>query len=611
VAEEAKSVKLQVDNARDYAIRQGWTVADEHVFIDDGISGAEFEKRPGFTRMMRALEPSAPFARLIVSEQKSIGREMAKVPYIIKKLTLAEVKVYEYVHGRCLTPRTPTDKLLSVVQSYSDEDHRVKTAERMHQAHVRLARNGHVTGGRVFGYKNRHVYQGEDKYGNPLHSHVEREINKEEAAVVRRIFETYASGLGLKRIARKLTREHAPCPKYSPPKGGVPPVDGWAPSTVRAVLRREIYRGVVIWNKVRKRNDWGKVDWSRRDEKDWIRTEREDLRIISDELWARVASRRKDVEGRAIRFESGRLSGRPPKHATKNLLAGLAACGVCGGGMLVEQSSGPRGDAFDVDSLPGPGDPVRSAGTGRPYRYYGCARRRNYGTCSNRLRIGVGEMNEAILSAVEEHALTPEAIEQVIALTEHDDLQEQRERLDRETKDVQRRIARLLEAIEAGGAAASLVDRVREHEARLKALQVEAAGLRPVPRLEPKIVESRLAEWRRLLRASVTQGRAVLQRVLQGRITFSPWADGRGYDYSAETRFDKLFAGVVLAPTKLPAFLSTEPPSYLQPGDMRGTEHIRPEDTSDWDYEKLLERAQQTTLKGMRPWWDSNPRSRP
>ena len=43
-----------------------------------------------------------------------------------------------------------------------------------------------------------------------------------------------------------------------------------------------------------------------------------------------------------------------------------------------------------------------------------------------------------------------------------------------------------------------------------------------------------------------TQGRAVLQRVLRGRITFTPKGDG--YEFEAPTRFDKLFTGVVYEP---------------------------------------------------------------
>ena len=42
VADEQKSVARQIEHARAYAARKGWAIADEHVYVDDGISGAEF-----------------------------------------------------------------------------------------------------------------------------------------------------------------------------------------------------------------------------------------------------------------------------------------------------------------------------------------------------------------------------------------------------------------------------------------------------------------------------------------------------------------------------------------------------------------------------------------
>jgi DNA invertase Pin-like site-specific DNA recombinase len=48
VSDEQRSVARQIEHARAYAARKGWTVADEHVYVDDGISGAEFANRPGF-----------------------------------------------------------------------------------------------------------------------------------------------------------------------------------------------------------------------------------------------------------------------------------------------------------------------------------------------------------------------------------------------------------------------------------------------------------------------------------------------------------------------------------------------------------------------------------
>jgi hypothetical protein len=86
------------------------------------------------------------------------------------------------------------------------------------------------------------------------------------------------------------------------------------------------------------------------------------------------------------------------------------------------------------------------------------------------------------------------------------------------------------------------LDAMRELEARQKAIEGELRALQPVPRLAPEVVEDRLADWRRLLRQSVTQGRAVLQRILKGRIVFTPRE--AGYEFNCETRYDKLFTGV-------------------------------------------------------------------
>ena len=89
-----------------------------------------------------------------------------------------------------------------------------------------------------------------------------------------------------------------------------------------------------------------------------------------------------------------------------------------------------------------------------------------------------------------------------------------------------------------------------------------------------------MSEWRRNLRGgSTTVSRTVLQRILKGRIVFSPRAEGDGYDFEAPTRFDKLFAGIVIARADAEA------------GQLRGLEHLTHEDTFDADYGRLLENA--------------------
>jgi hypothetical protein len=65
--------------------------------------------------------------------------------------------------------------------------------------------------------------------------YVERKINDHHAGLVRRIFQMYADGLGLKRIAKTLHAE-----RVSPPRRAA---RGWAPTAIREMLYREMYRG--------------------------------------------------------------------------------------------------------------------------------------------------------------------------------------------------------------------------------------------------------------------------------------------------------------------------------------------------------------------------------
>ena len=69
VADEQKSVTRQVDHARAYAVSKGWTVNEAAIFVDDGVSGAEFANRPGFVRLMAALKPRPSFQVLVMSEE--------------------------------------------------------------------------------------------------------------------------------------------------------------------------------------------------------------------------------------------------------------------------------------------------------------------------------------------------------------------------------------------------------------------------------------------------------------------------------------------------------------------------------------------------------------
>jgi site-specific DNA recombinase len=187
VADDAKSVTRQIEHAKAYAARKGWAVLDECIFVDNGISGAELERRPGVERLRAALRPSAAFEVLIVSEQSRLSRDTADTLQVLKELARAGVRVFAYQDDRPISLETPADTLFTTVNAWKDSEARREASVRTHDALTRKARAAHVTGGRVFGYRNVNAYRGTDAHGRPIRSHVTRAVHEDEAAVVRQI----------------------------------------------------------------------------------------------------------------------------------------------------------------------------------------------------------------------------------------------------------------------------------------------------------------------------------------------------------------------------------------------------------------------------------------
>jgi DNA invertase Pin-like site-specific DNA recombinase len=228
VADEQKSVARQIEHARQYAIRKGCTVDDTYIYVDDGISGAEFANRPGFLRLMNALKPRPSFQVLVMSEESRLGREAIETAYALKQLVTAGVRVFFYLEDRERTLDSPTDKIMLSLTTFADELEREKARQRTYDAMLRKARAGHVTGGRLFGYDNVDVTAADG-----ARSHVERRINEAEAAIIRRIFDLSIAGHGVKAITKTLNAEGAVSPR---PQRGRP--RSWSRSARSPASRR-------------------------------------------------------------------------------------------------------------------------------------------------------------------------------------------------------------------------------------------------------------------------------------------------------------------------------------------------------------------------------------
>jgi site-specific DNA recombinase len=391
IADEEKSVTRQVEHARAYAVRKGWTVDEAHIYTDDAISGAEFVKRPGFLRLMNALTPRPPFQVLVMAEESRLGREQIETAYALKQIMDAGVRVFFYLEDRERTLDSAMDKVMLSLTTFAAEMEREKARQRTYDAMARKARARLVTGGKVYGYDNVEI---RDATGQRLH--VIRRINPDQAAVIRRLFDGCANGLGFTRLAKQLNADGIRPPRHA---------SGWAPTAIREILHRPLYRGELVWNQRQKIMRRGTRALRLRPETEWLRLDAPDLRIVSDEQWQAAHAQLARNRTLYARAANGRLLGRP-RHLdftgdSPYLLSGIARCAECGGSLVAltrDAKAAPRG------------------------RFYGCAyhHKRGQAVCRNGLLIRQSILDQAVLQAltdVLDERLVSRAIEKALVAT--------------------------------------------------------------------------------------------------------------------------------------------------------------------------------------------------
>jgi site-specific DNA recombinase len=536
VSDELRSVARQIEHARAYAASKGWTVEATHVYVDDGISGAEFTTRPGLLRLLNALKPRPPFDVLIVSEESRLGRETIETAYVLKQLITAGVRVFSYLEDRERTLNNATEKFMLSLQAMADEMEREKARVRTYDALKGKATAGYVTGGGCFGYRNDRRVDG-----------VHRVIDPNEAEIVRRIFTMAAQGCGLSRIAKSLNDQGVRSPR---PQQGRPA--GWAPSSVRALLHRDIYRGVLCWNKTKKRDAWGVKHQQARPAKDWIRVEVPDLTIVSDALWtaaqAAMAQQRTRFSQDGNPRHRGRLAGVDGTDA-RYLLTGLLTCARCRAGIEIR---------------------TRSHG-GQRVAFIGCSafHRRGQAVCPNNLTVPEAHANAAVLSELKTSLLNPTVLEAAVAcavamLCQPDD---DGRALRQELVRVKREIQRYTEAIGAGGDVPALVqalraadDRQRHLNARLRALDDAVADLSPAAVCAD--LRARLTDWRALLHDEPTKARGVLRQLIVGRLDLVADTDRQGYTFTGTGTLIPILQGVIPALGESLSRIDTSPTGF-------------------------------------------------
>ena len=490
------SLDVQREEGARFVEAEGGTIAPDDVFIDDAVSRAEFKKRPGLIALLNAAK-AGQFDAVVVRDESRLGGDTFRSGLVIQDILESGVRLFYHYTGEEVTLDGAVDKFMIAARSFAAELEREKTSQRTHEHLLTKARRGLVVGGRVYGYDNVDVKEGDQRV------RVEYKINEEQAAIVRELFKRYAEGEGLRSIVKDLNARRIP-----PPRAGKRETGSWATSAIWSMLRRERYRGILVWNTREKTYKGGTKVRIARDPSEWIRTEAPQLRIMDDELWFAVQARAQTQEHR----ETRRGAGRPARH----LLSGLARCGQCGGPMTVTNGK-------------------RSYGT---VKVYGCAYSRDRGkaVCTNTLRRPIDGINDAVAKWISETVLSEELLLDV--------LRNVRERLTERTtktttdlpqmeKDAARlrtEIARLVTALATIDQKPEAVIRaIAERQEELSALEARLRGAKAAPeaiqfelrRMEAE-ARKRLEELKGTLTRKPEQAREVISMLFEGPIKLMP-----------------------------------------------------------------------------------------
>jgi site-specific DNA recombinase len=456
----------QVRKCREFGERNEIRVAEKHVYIDEGVSGVGMD-RPSLQRLLRAaLCPHREFDTILVDDTSRLSRSTESVLLIYHKLIFADVQLIAVSQN--IDSEHDQAKTLITIHGLIDSSYVRELAKKTHRGCESAVLRGHHAGGRCYGYITLPVGEGTAK---------QQVVEETEAKTVRRMFEMSASGLSLKAITKALNAEHA---------GGR---NDWCPTGIRAMLKRELYKGELIWN----RSKFEKVPESNkrrrkiRDESEWIRTQRPELAIVTEELWDRVQAR---LNFFGAKPSQGRRRGLLARSLTSPyLFSGLLKCGECGANLII----------------------ATGGGTHRHPKYV-CRNYFNRGTCKNDLYIRRDVLEERLLARLQSQLLQPEVIEYSVSefgrqlRTAVAGISDDMSGLRKRKGELEREIKRFSDAIACGGPLDSLVHQVAIREGELKAITSKLRSASPAS------IDVRIRELRRF----VENGISNLQSLLNG-----------------------------------------------------------------------------------------------
>ena len=284
------SPESQIKAIREYAKRNGYVLPNEFIFMDEGISGKTAGKRPAFMKMIGLAKTTPkPFDAILLWKFSRFARN--REDSIVYKSMLRKQLGIDVIS---ISENLGDDKMSILFEAMieaMDEYYSINLAEEVKRGMTEKAKRGEPCSIPPFGYKM------ENKQLVPVPG---------EAAIIRNVFEWYADGKGMLRIANDLNtagvRTH---------RGNM--IEN---RTVEYWLNNPAYVGKVRWTPT------GSTDRNYHNPDSMI-VQGTHEPLVPTDLWERVQKRMAEQKAKYRKWYT-------PRKSISHWLVGLMHCGLCG-----------------------------------------------------------------------------------------------------------------------------------------------------------------------------------------------------------------------------------------------------------------------------------------
>ncbi|MBR1385492.1 MAG: recombinase family protein [Bacilli bacterium] len=310
---DSESVSNQKELLVKYSKDNNYNVYD--IYIDDGYTGTNFN-RPGFNKMIEDIKNNK-INMVIVKDLSRLGRDYIETGKYIEKWfpenNVRFISILDNIDTLLDNSNNEFIPFKTIINDFYSRENskKIKAALRTKQL------NGKWVGGCTpFGYMT------DPKDKNHLI------INKEEATIVKRIFDMALSTYSINKIINVLNEEKIKTPAlFRNIKKNT--LGCWNRTTIKTILKNELYTGNLVQNRRNKINyKIRKLKLNKKD--DWIIIKNTHEKIIDEKDFEEV--------NRLLKLNGNTKSNKK----NKTILDGVLYCGECKKKLIIQKNKNKK-----------------------------------------------------------------------------------------------------------------------------------------------------------------------------------------------------------------------------------------------------------------------------